>query len=120
MVHDAGHEISYDYDGDLDMSNIPNVDDMFSHSNEDNSIGKIDNKIMNLILCIFLHCIFYYTRLLIYSDKTNIIYDIPRSPPTLQRRPAYKTPRSAPPPSIPVLCKSYIVCGILILNCKYN
>ena len=44
MVHDAGHEISYDYDGDLDMSNIPNVDDMFSHSNEDNSIGKIDNK----------------------------------------------------------------------------
>ena len=40
MVHDAGHKISYVYDGDLDMSNM---NDMFSHSNEDNSIGKIDN-----------------------------------------------------------------------------
>ena len=117
MVHDAGHEISYNYDGDLDMSNM---NEMFSHSNEDNIIGKIDNKIMNFILCIFLHCIFYYTHLLIYSDKTNIIYNIPRSLPTLQQTPAYKTPRSAPPPSIPVICKTYTVCGILILNCKYN
>ena len=117
MVHDTGHKISYNYDGDLDMSNM---NDIFSHSNEDNSIGKIDNKIMNLILCIFLHCIFYYTHLLIYSDKTNIIYDIPRSPPTLQRRPAYKTPQSGVPPSFSVLCKSYTVCDILVLNCKYN
>ena len=80
MVHDAGHKISYDYDGDLDMSNM---NDMFPHSNEDNNIGKIDNKIRNLILCTFLHFILYYTRLLIYSDKTNIIYDIPRLPPTI-------------------------------------
>ena len=120
MVHDAGHEISYDYDDDLDMSNIPNVDDIFSQSNEDNSIGKIDNKIMNLIFCIFLHCIFYYTRLLIYSDKTKIIYKIPSLPPTIPRTPAYKTPRSGPPPAFPDLCKSYTVYGILFLNFKYN
>ena len=78
MVHDAGHEISYDYDGDLDMSNIPNVDDIFSHSNEDNSIGKIGNKIMNLILCTFLHCIVvvmqrhpYYTS----TGETRLLMD---------------------------------------------
>lgn len=112
LVHDAGREITYLNEGDLDLSNM---NEIFSHSNENNSIGKIGNKIINLILCTLSYCILYYTRILIYSDKTNNIFKIPCSPPTLQRTQAYTTSCYGPPPSFPVLCKYNTVCDILFL-----
>ncbi len=44
MLHGACHKISYEYDGNFELSNISKI---FSQVNKDNSIGKIGNKIIN-------------------------------------------------------------------------
>ena len=93
MLHNEDHEISYEYDGNFELLNISKI---FLQVNEDNSIGNISNKIINLILCTLSHCTLYYTHMLIFSDKTKNIYQSPYSLPMVQRTSACKTQRSGP------------------------
>ena len=60
MLHNVGQEISHDYDGTFELSNISNI---FEQVNEDNIIGKISNKIMNAILRTLSHCLLYYIHM---------------------------------------------------------
>ena len=46
MLHDTGHEISYEYDGNFELSNISKI---FSQVNEGNNIGKIGIETINLL-----------------------------------------------------------------------
>ena len=105
-------QISYEYDGNLDISNI---NEIFSHLNEDNSIIKIGIKIINLILCTLSYCTLYYTLMLMCSDKINNICKSPYLPPMVQRTPVFKTPWAGPELVFSVLCKYNNVCDILFL-----
>ena len=72
LYYDAGHEISHEYDGNFELSNIIKI---LKQVNEDKSIGKIGKKIINLIVCTLSHCTLYiviYMYVIYWDEKNNV------------------------------------------------